>query len=208
MPYVNLQHPEHNADVILFIDTFSDLGTVLDGSLAASGRAAAALAELHLTRRRDRVGIVTYGGVLQWIGPGLGTSQLYRVLDTIIAAKVVASYARPSLEVLPPRILPAKALVVAFSPLVESRTIGALLDIRGRGFDLALIEVDPEGYMNSGKEREGQLSLRVWRLWRAARRRELLRAGIPLVRWDPRTSLDASISSLNDLRRGRWTARA
>jgi uncharacterized protein (DUF58 family) len=206
-PYVNLQHPERNADVVLFIDTFADVGQGAEGTMAVSGRAAAALAELHLARRRDRVGVVTYGGVLQWLAPGMGSSQLYRVLDTLIEAKVIASYARPSLEVLPPRTLPAKALVVAFSPLLEDRTIGALLDIRGRGFDLAVIEVDPERYVDLDLGKDGQLSLRVWRLWRAARRRALLRAGIPLVRWDPATPLDAAVVLLNQLRRQRWTSR-
>ncbi len=205
-PYVNVQNPERNADLILLVDSFGGLRTGAEGTMAAAGRAAAALAEMHLLRRRDRVGLIAYGGVLQWLAPGMGRSHLYRVLDALIDTKVVTSYARPDLDVLPPRILPPQALVVAVSPLTDPRMVRALLDIRGRGFDLAVVEVDPERYVETGTGSGAEVALRVWRLWREARRRDLLRASIPLVRWEPGTSLDGAVTTLNQLRRGRWAA--
>ena len=205
-PYVNVQNPERNADLIVMVDSFADLRTGSEGTMAATGRAAAALAEIHLLRRRDRVGLIAYGGVLQWLAPGMGSSHLYRVLDAIIECSVVASYARPALDVLPPRILPPQALVVAVSPLTDPRMVRALLDIRGRGFDLAVIEVDPEQYVRFAGGSGGDVTTRVWRLWRRARRMELLRAGVPVVRWEPGTSLDGAVTTLNQLRRGRWAA--
>ena len=205
-PYVNVQNPERNADLILLVDSFGGLRPGAEGTMAAAGRAAATLAEMHLLRRRDRVGLIAYGGVLQWLAPGMGRSHLYRVLDALIDTKVVTSYARPDLDVLPPRILPPQALVVAVSPLTDPRMVRALLDIRGRGFDLAVVEVDPERYVETGTGSGAEVALRVWRLWREARRRDLLRASIPLVRWEPGTSLDGAVTTLNQLRRGRWAA--
>ncbi|EQD29136.1 hypothetical protein B1B_18757, partial [mine drainage metagenome] len=193
-----VQNPERNADLIVMVDSFADLRTgARRGPMAATGRAAAALAEIHLLRRRDRVGLIAYGGVLQWLAPGMGSSHLYRVLDSLIECSVVASYARPALDVLPPRILPPQALVVAVSPLTDPRMVRALLDIRGRGFDLAVIEVDPERYVQLAGGPTAEVATRVWRLWRGARRMELLRAGVPVVRWEPGTSLDGAVTTLN-----------
>jgi uncharacterized protein (DUF58 family) len=74
-PYVNLQHPEHSADVVLFLDTFAEAELAEEGTLDAAVRAAAALASAYLTRR-DRVALVSLGGALSWLtgSPGTGSS--------------------------------------------------------------------------------------------------------------------------------------
>ena len=60
---------------------------------ARSGvRAAAALARAHLARR-DRVGVVDFGGMLHWLEPAFGTSQLYRIVDALLSSEIAFSYA-------------------------------------------------------------------------------------------------------------------
>jgi len=204
--HVNVFHPERNSDVVIFVDTFTDLGPVSAGSLALAGRAAATLAEYHLRRRRDRVGLLLYGGVLNWLAPSSGIGQLHRILDTISDIRVVPSYERPTLAVIPPRVLSSQSLVIAISPLVEPRAVQALMEIKSRQFDLALLEIDPEPFVEVDSSPHDQLARRVWGLWRAARRAELLAAGIPVVRWDPTTPLDQPIFALNQLRRRSWNA--
>ena len=44
---------------------------------------------------------------------------------------------------IPRRMLPPNALVIALSPLLDQRSVGALLDLRARGYDLAVIDVSP-----------------------------------------------------------------
>ena len=44
---------------------------------------------------------------------------------------------------IPRRTLPPNALVIALSPLLDPRSVGALLDLRARGLDLAVIDVSP-----------------------------------------------------------------
>ena len=44
---------------------------------------------------------------------------------------------------IPRRTLPPNALVIALSPLLDPRSVGALLDLRARGFDLAVIDISP-----------------------------------------------------------------
>ena len=57
----NEYHPERNADVVLFLDAFSDTRDGAGGTIDMTVRAAAALAAAYL-RTRDRVGIVGFGG--------------------------------------------------------------------------------------------------------------------------------------------------
>ncbi len=204
--HVNLHHPDRNSDVVIFVDTFADLGPAAAGSLALAGRAAATLAEYHLTRRRDRVGLLLYGGVLEWLAPSSGIGQLHRILDTIVDSRVTSSYARPTLAMLPPQLRSRQSLVIAISPLVDPRAVHALMEIKAGQSDLALLEIDPELFVEVDSSRHSQVARRVWGLWRAARRAELLAAGIPVVRWDPTTPIDQPIFAVNQLRRQRWTA--
>ncbi|MGI8408230.1 MAG: DUF58 domain-containing protein, partial [Actinomycetota bacterium] len=64
--HVDTFHPERNSDVVLFLDTFGDHGDGRSaGSLETAVRGAAGLA-LHHLKRRDRVGVVSFGGVIRW----------------------------------------------------------------------------------------------------------------------------------------------
>ncbi|MGA7172226.1 MAG: DUF58 domain-containing protein [Candidatus Dormiibacterota bacterium] len=202
-PYVNLQYPDHNADIVLVIDSFSDFRVGIDGTLAWEGRAVAALAQFHLNRR-DRVGVISYGGVLTSLAPGAGVSQRFRILDTLIDTKVVSSYERPAMRVLPPRSLPPQAVVVVITPLADRRIVQLLLDLRGRGCDLAVVAVDPERFIAQAHEATEGISRRIWRLSRLAQRRELGRSGIRLIRWDTTEPLDSVLVQLNQMRHGQW----
>ena len=76
--------------------------------------------------------------------------QLYRIVDAVLDSRVVLNYAWRNLDVVPRRTLPAQALVLAVSPLLDERATDALLDLRARGFDLAVIEVSPLEYVGAG----------------------------------------------------------
>ena len=74
--FVTRYQQERNADVVLMLDTLSDAGGGPSSSLHAALRAAASLAAAYLARK-DRVGLIEYGGVLRWVrrAPGGGTSS-------------------------------------------------------------------------------------------------------------------------------------
>ena len=58
---VNERSPERNADVILFLDTFADARAGGRSTLELAVRATSTLASRYL-ERRDRVGLVSFGG--------------------------------------------------------------------------------------------------------------------------------------------------
>jgi uncharacterized protein (DUF58 family) len=191
-PYVSDRHPERNADVILFLDTFAEVGDTL--TLAV--RAAASLAAAYLARK-DRVGVVGFGGVLTGLGPRLGQLHLYRIIDALLGSEVVFSYAHKDIGFVPRGMLPPKALVVGITPLIDERYIGALLDLRGRGFDVTTIDVSPVPFVRSDDE----LAHRVWLLRRDALRTRLLSLGTPVAEWRAGEPFQLPVASAAVLRR-------
>lgn len=201
VPYVNVQHPEQSADVVLFLDTFAEAEHADEGTLDAAVHAAAALASAYLARR-DRVALVSFGGELNWLMPAAGTRQLYRIVDALLASDVRLSYAWKDVTQLPRRLLPPRALLLALSPLLDARGVGALLDLRARGYDLAVLEVSPVAHTPAADAGSYRLPLRLWRLQRDAMRARFETLGVPVARWEyPRTSLELAIEEVTTFRR-------
>jgi uncharacterized protein (DUF58 family) len=198
--HVNQQHPERNTDVVLFLDTFTDVRSGGRGTLDMTVRAAASLAHRYL-ERKDRVGVVSFGGYLSWLLPASGTRQLYRIVDSLLQMDIVLSFARKGIDVLPPRTLPPRALVLALSPLLDARSAGALLDLRARGFDLVVIEVSPVPFVDPGGDELARLAYRLWRLSRESLRARYEQAGVPVVEWIDGAPLDVVLEEVTAFRR-------
>jgi uncharacterized protein (DUF58 family) len=195
-PYVNVQHPEHSADLVLFLDTFAEAELAQEGTLDAAVRAAAALSSTYLARR-DRVALVSLGGELSWLTGSPGAWQLYRILDALFSSEVRPSFRWKGVTHVPRRLLPARALVIALSPLLDERGISALLDLRARGYDLVVLEISPVG-----DARRDDVAFRLWRLQRDALRSRFETLGIPVAHWEPsRAGVELAIEEVITLRR-------
>src|SRR5256712_11742118 len=66
--FVTQYHQERNADVILMLDTLVEVGAPPETTLDASIQAAASLAGAYLARK-DRVGLIEYGGPFRSVRP-------------------------------------------------------------------------------------------------------------------------------------------
>lgn len=197
---VNVFHPERNADVVLFLDAFGDFGSPDSGSLELAVRGASGIAR-RLLRRKDRVGLVSFGGIVRWIDASMNRTQVYRIADTLLESEAAFSYARKEIASLPSRSLPPKATIVAFSPLIDERAIQAIEDLGARGFPLVVVDTLPEALVPPGATPEGRLAHRVWRLKRAADRVDLAARGIPVLNWWEEDHLDAALATLPPLPR-------
>lgn len=198
---VNERHPDRNADVVLFLDSFAEArsGDEGDGTLERAVRAAATLAGRYLARR-DRVGLVTFGGILRWLEPGGGMVQRYRLIDALLETGVEFSYAWKDVNIIPARTLPPKALVIAVTPLLDERSIAALFDLRARGHDLAIVEVSPEDIVSPADGLDA-LAYRLWLLQRAALRARFERSGVAVARWGDELPLAAGLEGVRAFRR-------
>ncbi|MDP9331676.1 MAG: DUF58 domain-containing protein [Actinomycetota bacterium] len=182
-PWVRERHPERNTDVVIFLDTFSDVSTGgRSSTLERAVRAAATVADAYL-RRRDRVAVVSFGGVLRWLEPAMGARQLYRIVDALLGTEIAVSYAWKGIEVIPVRTLPPRALVLAVTPLLDERSVAAIFDLRGRGFDVAVIDVSPVPPAPTQADPIANLARRVWLMERQVLRRRLQRIGVAVSEW-------------------------
>jgi uncharacterized protein (DUF58 family) len=192
--HVTEHHEERNADVVLLLDTYAEAGGPTGTTLDATVRAAAGLAASYLSRR-DRVGLVELGGQLRWIRPASGRAQLERVLHALLPADVIFTYVVRHLDVVPPRVLPPRALVIAITPLLDQRFINAVKDLAARRFDVFVLAVSPvevtRRTLPSSRVRE--LAYRLW----IAKRRNLLdnlrRSGVTVAEWEPTTPLEGTL---------------
>jgi uncharacterized protein (DUF58 family) len=197
---VNERHPERNTDVVLFVDSFEDVRGPRHSTLDAAVRAAATIATRYL-ERRDRVGLVSYGGTLRWLRPSIGASQRYRLVETLLETGITPTYTWRDVNRIPTQVLPPKALVVALTPLLDSRFATALENLRARGFDVAVVEVDPVPLVEPGREEAEKLAYRLWRLEREVLRSRLERLGIGVARWSDEVPLELAVEGVRTYRR-------
>ena len=205
--WVNEYHPERNADVVVFLDSFAAAGNARESTLDRAVRGAAAIIAGYL-RHKDRVGFVSFGGRVNWLQPQSGTAQLYRVVEALLDTEIVLHYAWRGVSVLPRQTLPPKALVIALTPLLDERVADALLDLRARGFDLAVIDVSPLPFVDAGRSDAADLAYRLWRLRRDAARSRFERVGVPVGVWDDDQPLAATLEEVTAYRRSAARARA
>jgi uncharacterized protein (DUF58 family) len=198
--WINEHHAERNADVVILLDSFAEAWRGDRSTLDPALRAAGTLAARYL-QQKDRVGFVTFGGVLNWLVPTTGAVQLYRIVDAMLDTQIVLSYAWRDIATVPRRTLPPQALVLALTPLLDDRSETALLDLRGRGFDLVVIEISPLELLPAPRGEAGELADRLWRLRREAMRGRFERAGIPVAVWGDESSLAAALEEVSAYRR-------
>jgi uncharacterized protein (DUF58 family) len=198
--WVNEYHPERNADVVIYVDAFAEASSGDASTLDDTVRAAASLAA-HYLREKDRVGLISFGGTLNWLVPTTGLAQLYRIIDALLDSRIVLSYAWRNLNVIPRGTLPSHALVIALTPLLDERATDALLNLRARGFDLAVVEISPLRYVSPGRSAAEHVAHRLWELRREAERTRYERAGVPVAVCREDGSLGAAIEEVRAFRR-------
>ena len=170
------------------------------GTLDSAVRTAAALARAHLGRR-DRVGVVDFGGTLHWLEPAFGTTQLYRIIDALLSSDIAFSYAWRNVDSLPLRVLPPGALVLVISPLLDDRSIALVTELRRRGCDLTMIEVSPLDHVSAGPTAADAVAFELWKLQREALRARLQGLGIGVAVWERDGTLGPALEGVNAFRR-------
>lgn len=194
-PHVTTRHPEKSTDVAVFADTFDEL------ALPRVLEVTAAVTVAYL-RGRDRLGFVSFGGVLGWVEAASGRRQLDRVRARLAATSPFFSYAWKTIERIPARALPSGALVLAVSPLRDERFLTALADMRGRGHEVVVVETSPlPRPMQAGDAPTLQAASRLLRMEREDLRHRLWERGIAVAPLAPGEALEPALANLRRARR-------
>ncbi|HXY44955.1 MAG TPA: DUF58 domain-containing protein [Acidimicrobiales bacterium] len=191
---INVHHPERSTDVVLLVDTFSE------ALLPAVVAIAASLADTYV-RHHDRLGLVAFGGILDWVEPGTGPSHLERIRRSLLSSEAYFSYAWKTAEVIPRRLFPAGCLVLAVSPLGDSRFTSTLASLRSRGIDLAVVEVEPSWPEETLTGLAGSLARRIVSLERTEIRRRFWHLGVPVATLEGPDGLAGALAEIAAFRR-------
>jgi uncharacterized protein (DUF58 family) len=156
-------------------------------------RATASLAAAFLNYG-NRVGLLVYGGFLQWTFPGYGRVQRERILRALAGVETGESQVFESLDFIPTRYFPAQSQLVLISPLCED-DVPPLVRLRARGYELMVISPDPIAFEAHSLQADPAVSLavRIARLERGLLLRRLQRAGVRTVNWQVTTRFDLAI---------------
>lgn len=190
--YIKEFEPERTADVGLILDARRKANVVGEKNslFEHSVQAAATLAEALLAGGH-RVGLLVYGGYLDWVFPGAGRLQREKLLRALARAELGASPVFQGFENLPTRLFPARSQIILISPLLPGDD-EQLITLRARGYALWVISPDPIALELShlqgsaaGRDREVlELAQRIARLERALLIKRLRQSGAFVLEWD------------------------
>jgi uncharacterized protein (DUF58 family) len=194
--YVNDYYCERNADVVILLDTLVALGGPPRNTLDLAVRAAASLAA-HYLYHKDRVGLISYGGVCTWVPPALGQPQLYRILDTLLETRPHFSYLTKDIALIPPRVLPPGALILALTTFLDTRIEIALRNLLARAFPVVVLVISPV-HVTRAARRHGQAeaTAHLWRLETEMRMHELRSLGVPVLLQETEEPLSALYAAM------------
>ena len=98
----------------------------------------------------------------------------------------------------PRAAVPAGAIVIAFSTLLDTEFALALIDLRKRGHVVVAVDILDRSPFEGGQD---PLVERMWALQRAAMYRDMATIGVDIVSWQGDHRLEQSMGVLPDRRR-------
>ncbi len=180
---------ERNADVVVLIDTFFDVGSAGDSFLDWAARGAATISH-HYIERKNRVGLVELGYYLRYLNPRPGKRHWYRILDNLAQITHESREVGFTVSSIPRRILPPKAMIFAFSTLEDERFLSACIELKFRGYDILVVAVSPVQLIGHDTPVRGRKSAiqtesrRILRLETSIKIDRIRSHGVPLILWD------------------------
>ncbi|WP_136244073.1 DUF58 domain-containing protein [Mycobacterium intracellulare] len=184
------------ADVVVLIDGYRQPAGPATVATERVVRGAAQVVQTAL-RHGDRAGIVALGGNRpRWLGADIGQRQFYRVLDTVLGAG--DRFERTTGTLAPRAAVPAGAIVIAFSTLLDTEFALALIDLRRRGHVVLAMDIlDCSPF----EDDQDPLVDRMWALQRSSMYRDMATVGVDIVSWRGESGLEQSMGVLPDRRR-------
>jgi uncharacterized protein (DUF58 family) len=193
--FSNEYEQERVADVWLLLDARkrSDVRTASGSLFEHAVTATAGLAQA-LLNDGNRVGLLVYGGFLDYTYPGYGKVQRERIWRALAAARPGDSLVFDKLEHLPTRVFPLNSQLMLISPL-NPDDIPILVHLRSRGYSVLAISPNPVKFETEELEVDeaGQLGLRLARLERKLLLSRLGQAGVHVQNWDVSVPFDRAM---------------
>jgi uncharacterized protein (DUF58 family) len=194
--HVTQRLTDRSADVVVLVDGYPQPAGPATDATERIVRGAAQVVQTAL-RNGDRAGIISLGGRKpRWLGADIGQRQFYRVLDTVLGT---GDRFETTTGTLAPRAaIPAGAIVVGLSTLLDTEFALALIDLRRRGHVVVVVDVLQGSPFRSTRD---SLIDRMWALQRSAMYRDMGTVGVDVVGWHADRTLDQAMRAVPDHRR-------
>jgi uncharacterized protein (DUF58 family) len=194
--HVTRRLTDRAADVVVLIDTYRQPAGPATEATERVVRGAAQVVQTAL-RHGDRAGVVALGGNRpRWLGADIGQRQFYRVLDTVLGAG--DRFENTTGTLAPRAAVPAGAIVIAFSTLLDTEFALALIDLRKRGHVVIAVDIlDSSPF----EDQQDPLVDRMWALQRSSMYRDMATVGVDILSWGGDQSLEQSMGVMPDRRR-------
>lgn len=194
--HVTQRLTDRGADVVVLIDSYPQPAGPATEATQRSVLGAAQVVQTAL-RNGDRAGVVILGGHHpRWVGAEIGQRQFYRIVDAVLGAGDGVEATTGTLA--PRAAVPAGALVIAFSTLLDTEFALALTDLRKRGH--VVLAVDVLGDSPFGDDLD-PLVARIWALQRSAMYRDMATIGVDVASWPHQQPLDQATRVATQRRR-------
>jgi uncharacterized protein (DUF58 family) len=197
---------DRDAEVVLLLDVLHEAGwsggfggsaSVLDTTV----RAAAAIAE-HYLQRGDRVAVLEYGFRARRLRPGSGRRQYLAVLEWLLDVAPADTPYEPSSGAFGTHLLPATALIVVLTPLLDARSAAMLARLARSGRFVVAVDTLTVTQLSTVDEPWLAVAQRLWALERRNTIGQLREHGVPVVPWAGAGSLDQVLRDVARLAAG------
>ena len=195
--HINQFYTERSGEIIILLDSFSNIGLRPNASLDHCRRAAASLAMGYL-RQHDRVGLMDYGGWIHTTRPAAGPRQYALILQSLARISIMPSQFLQDLTALPEPMLPWHALIIALTPLADARFAQMVGRLAEQGRDVVLLALRTDEICGDLAPRLARRKLiqRLWLLEREQQLRELRGHGVRAVHWSPSLPIDTALMTV------------
>lgn len=199
-PITNEYEGERSGDVIIIVDASAGakVGNQDTNTVKSSVRAAATLAS-DILSDRNRVGLIVIGDVLDWIFPGQGREQFYKIMDSLSNIKSGGIWGLKDIRWIMERFFPKKSLVLFISPLTDPEVTDTLTEMSKKQYDLIVISPSPIDMEKKLSDIEDPLAEKINLLERKGRLDALRNHGIVLD-WDPDQPLELCLEEVRRFR--------
>ncbi len=201
---VNEFEQERIADVSVILDcraspyARSGARRLFDDSVRA-----AASFSVQFLRSGNRVGLLMYGDIPDWVYPGVGKLQEVQILDALSHAHTSNREAFRALRNLPTRLIAPEAQLVIISPLVAFDDAAVLSELRALGYELLLVSPFSSGSTMTSESSgtADAVADRTVRVLRTSQMTAVRRLGVQVIEWDTSAALATAVAQLHHGRR-------
>ncbi|HKZ49332.1 MAG TPA: DUF58 domain-containing protein [Thermoplasmata archaeon] len=196
--FTNEFEGERSADAVIVLDARAeaDVGPAGASTVELGVRAAVSLSATIL-HAQNRVGLIVQRDVIDWVYPGYGKRQLYRIVDHLLHVRSGGEWPLEHVVWVVSRFFPRQCQLILVTPLVDRRALDNVITLAAHGFDLLVVAPSPLEVERAMYREDPYVdaSYRVLRLERDNLVADLRRYAT-VVEWDGVTPLAAALGGV------------